>query len=187
MNDTASKASTKDWPEIRRQMARCMYEPQKTAYQQGLVRLPGAWSADGQIHEPWMLTTFGPLAGETRHTINGADDSMDGTREFQMYWTGIPDFRITEFKVWPTQEGWIARIIYSGTTRDGTPVLAHQVDIVTVDEKHRVVRIEWFCDTNQWTQQVWSRASGKSVEELREMLSKPGGFQALIEYTLSQR
>jgi hypothetical protein len=66
-------------------------------------------------------------------------------------------------------------------------VLAHQADIVTVDSKGRVIRVEWFVDTNQWQQQVWSKASGKSVDELREMLSKPGGFQKLIEYTLSLR
>ncbi len=187
-NDTARENAKKSRLDVHREMARCMYEPQMTAYKTGTnVRLGGAWSAGGEIHEPWTLTTFGPMAGEGTATLNGAPESMDCSPEFQMYWTGIPDFRITDYKVWPTEEGWIARITYGGTARDGTPVLAHQADFVTVDDTGRVVRVEWFVDTNQWQQRVWSKASGKSVDELREMLSKPGGFQKLIEYTHSLR
>jgi hypothetical protein len=171
--------------EIHREMARCMYEPQMTAYQQGGMNLQGAWSAGGEVHEPWTVTTFGPLVGEARTTITGEPNSMDATPEFQMYWTGIPDFRVTDYKIFPNEEGWIARITYGGTSRVGTSVVAHEVDIVTTDDQERVVRIEWFIDTPQW-HQIWSQASGLSLEDVQAMLAKPAGLKQIIDYTLSR-
>lgn len=176
-----------DRAEIYREMARCTYEPQMTAYRNKAagISLPGAWSAGGKLHDPWTITFFGPMAGEFTATIDGSPDSMSCTNEYRMYWTGFPDFRITDYKVWPIEDGWIARITFKGTAPDGTTAEVHQADIATVDEEGRLVRVEWFVDTNQWQQRVWSKASGLSMEELREMLSQKGGFQKLIEHTLS--
>lgn len=46
--------------------------------------------------------------------------------------------------------------------------------------------MEWYVDTEQWRKQAWAVSSGLSMEELRAMLAQPGGFQTLIEQTLSQ-
>lgn len=171
---------------IYREMARCTYEPQMTAYKEKQpIRLPGAWSAGGKIHEPWTITFFGPMAGEFTATLDGSADNMDCTPEYRMYWTGFPDFRIADYTVWTKEDGYVARITFTGTARDGTTVEVHQCDIATVDEEGRLKRVEWFVDTNQWQQRVWSKASGLSMDELREMLAQKGGFQKLIDYTLS--
>ena len=176
-----------DKAEIYREMARCTYEPQMTAYlnKAAGVRLPGAWSAGGKVYEPWEITFFGPMAGEFKYTVDGSPDSMSCTNEYRMYWTGFPDFRVTDYKVWPTENGWIARITFNGEAPDGTKAEVHQVDIATVDEEGKLVRMEWFVDTEQWRQRVWLKASGLTLEELRAMLAQQGGFQKLIEHTLA--
>lgn len=179
--------SDTDKAAVYREMARCTYEPQMTAYKDKTapINLPGAWSAGGKIHDPWTITFFGPMAGEFTATLTGAPDDMSCTKEYRMYWTGFPDFRLTDYKVWPIEDGWIARITFKGTAPDGTTAEVHQADIATVDEEGRLVRMEWFVDTNQWQQRVWSKASGLSMEELRVVLAQKGGFQKLIDHTLS--
>src|ERR1700712_558308 len=109
------------------EMARCTYEPQMTAYldKPSGVRLPGAWSIAGKVHEPWTITFFGPMIGEFTTTIDGSADSMSCTDEYRMYWTGFPDFRVIDYKVWPTDEGWIARIVFGGQAPDGTVAEVH--------------------------------------------------------------
>lgn len=171
-----------------REMARCTYEPQMTAYKDkpAGINLPGAWSIGGKIHEPWTLTLFGPLVGEFTRQIDGNPKTMDCTKEYRMYWTGFPDFRLDEYKVWPIEDGWIARQTFRGEAPDGTMAEVHQTDIATVDKEGRLVRMEWFVDTEQWRQRVWSKSSGLSMEELRTMLAEHGGFQKLIEHTLSR-
>ena len=125
------------------EMARCTYEPQMTAWKEkGRILLPGAWSIGGKIHEPWTITFFGPLAGEFTREITGTPDTMECTREYRMYWTGFPDFKLDEYKVWPIEDGWIACQTFRGTTRDGTMAEVHQTDIATVDEAGRMVRME---------------------------------------------
>lgn len=170
-----------------REMARATYEPQMTAYKtKGRILLPGAWTADAKAREPWTLTIFGPMIGEKHKTIDGSPETMECTKEYRMYWAGFPDFRITNYKVWPNEEGWIARLEFGGTAPDGATAKVHQVDIMSVDEDGCLVRVEWFVDLDQWRTQVWSKASGKSVEELRTFLAQPNGFEKLIEYTLSR-
>jgi hypothetical protein len=170
-----------------REMARCTYEPQMTAWKDKAkgVSLPGAWSIGGKVHEPWAITFFGPMAGEFSYTVDGSADSMSCTNEYRMYWTGFPDFQVTEYKVWTIEDGWIARITFKGTAPDGTVAEVHQADIATVDEQGRLSRMEWFVDTEQWRQRVWSKSSGLSMDELRALLAQPGGFQKLIDHTLS--
>jgi hypothetical protein len=165
------------------EMARRMYEPQKTPH----WKLPvlSAMTADGKPRTPWKQETFGPLSGESSHIEKG-EISTDYTDEFRMYWSRIPDFHIAEYKVWPTKEGWIARIIYEGTTKDGTHVRAHQADIATVDETGKVVRFEWHCSEGEWIRQVWTRASGLTELQVRDVLSKPKGWDRLIDISLGR-
>ena len=103
-----------------------------------------------------------------------------------MYWNRIPDFRIVEYQVWPNEQGWIARLIFAGTANDGTPVRAHQVDIVTVDDTGKVARIEYHCDAGEWIDQVWSKASGLSAAQVRQVLAQPHGWNSLIAIALGR-
>lgn len=165
------------------EMARRLYEPQTTP-RWSLPR-PGYYTADGEARPEWRVTTWGPVNRESSHMAKGGPVT-DHTDEFRMYWSRIPDFRITEYQVWPTETGWIARILYGGTTADGTPVLAHQADFVTVDESGKVVRIEWYCDAGEWIEQVWTRASGLNEQQVRTTLAKPDGFRRLIDIALGR-
>jgi hypothetical protein len=145
----------------------------------------GVHTVDGSARAPWRVTTWGPMNGESSHMATGAPAS-EYTGEFLMYWSRIPDFRILEYKVWPTEEGWIARLIFGGTAKDGTSVRAHQVDIVTVDETGKVVRIEWHCDAGEWIRNVWSKSGGLSEQAVREVLAKPKGWERLIDIALGR-
>ncbi|MFC4595465.1 hypothetical protein [Sphingobium tyrosinilyticum] len=167
--------------EIHAEMGRRMYEPQMTP-RWPILEQPSAYTVEGTAREPWTVSFYGPLNGESSMTTNGVRTKH--TAEYEMYWKYIPDFRITEYKVWPTPEGWIARIIYEGTTKDGIPVLAHQVDIVTVDETAKVVRLEWHCDAGEWIREVWTRSSGLTEAQVREVLAQPKGFDRLCEIAL---
>jgi hypothetical protein len=106
-------------------------------------------------------------------------DSMDPNAEFRMYWKGIPDYGIKDYEVWPVETGWIARLAYKGTARDGEEIVAHHVDIVTTDNQGRVVRLEWYVDQEQWLR-VWAKASGMSVEELRAKVTTLDGCQQFL-------
>jgi hypothetical protein len=165
-------------------MARRMYQPQMTPHWP-TKDWSSSYTAEGTARPPWKITTLGPLTGESSMTVTGAP-ATEHTGEFQMYWSRIPDFRIAEYKVWPTDEGWIARIIYVGTAKDGTPVRAHQVDIVSVDDTGKVTRIEWHCDAGEWIRQVWTKASGLSEPQVRDVLAKPKGFERLIDISLGR-
>jgi hypothetical protein len=118
-------------------------------------------------------------------TVTGPE-TMDGNPEFQMYWTGIPDFHIDHYEDFPHEDGWICRMVYKGTAKDGTTVVAHQVDFATVDDRGRVVRMEWYSDPNQWLR-VWQAASGKSIEEVDALFATTDGFKQLIEETIAGR
>src|ERR1700712_2095797 len=132
MAETVDSATT-DRLELHCQMARRMYEPQIDAYKIGWVENKG-WTSDGEIHEPFELTLFSPKRGDwTVQLTDGT--SMDPNAEFGMYWHGIPDFGIRWYEVFPHEHGWIARIRYEGTAKDGSLVVAHQVDFATVDDK----------------------------------------------------
>ena len=169
--------------EVHRELARRRYESQVNGYETGRVEM---WYApDGDIGEPYELTLFSPKRGDWK--VQMADRySNDSNPEFQMYWTGIPDFGIREYTVWPNEEGWIARMTFGGTALDGTPVTAHQVDIVTTDDKCRIARLEWYSDQLQWFG-VWSVASGKPVDEVQELFTSTDGFKRLIAETLAGR
>jgi hypothetical protein len=165
--------------ELHRDMARRMYEPQVTGYERGNVDGSNAsWTADGSIDEPYELTLFSPKRGDWTVTI-ASPDTMDGNAEFRMYWKGIPDFGIKKYDVWPLEDGWIARLIYGGTARDGERIVAHQVDIVTTDDQDRVVRLEWYVDQEQWLQ-VWAKASSKTVDEVRTMVATLNGWDRFL-------
>jgi hypothetical protein len=116
----------------------------------------------------------------------GGEDGMDPNPEFQMYWTGMPDFRIKEYEVFPHEQGWIAKMVYGGTAHDGTEVSAHQADFVTTDDQYRIVRMEWYTDPNQWLR-VWSVASGKPIEEVSRLFDTHAGFEQLIADTIASR
>jgi hypothetical protein len=165
--------------ELHRDMARRMYEPQVTGHELGNVDASNAcWTADGEIHEPYELTLFSPKRGDWTVTMT-SPESMDPDAEFQMYWKGIPDYGIKKYDVWPLEDGWIARLVYGGTARDGEAVIAHQVDIVTTDDQERVVRLEWYVDQEQWLR-VWAKASGKTVEEVRAMVETLDGWERFL-------
>jgi hypothetical protein len=168
------------------EMARRMYEPQMTPHWplEGPGSMDGSTSANPDDQEPWEMRTWGPLNGELTVSMP-RPPKKEHSGEFLMYWSRIPDFRILEYRVWPNEDGWIARIEYGGTARDGTSVLAHQVDIVTVDERGRLVRLEWHCDSNEWINQVWTASSDLPADNVRELLAKPDGFQLLIDHALA--
>jgi hypothetical protein len=65
-------------------------------------------------------------------------------------------------------------------------VLAHQVDIVTVDESGKLVRLEWHCDSGEWINQVWTKSSGLPPEKVREVLAQPKGFDRLCQIALGR-
>jgi hypothetical protein len=166
------------------EMARRMYEPQMTP-RWPLGQLGSALTADGKPRAPWTITTWGPLSRES-HFVTSAAAPTEHTGEFQMYWSRMPDFRITKYTVWPTEQGWIARIIYEGTNKEGKAALAHQVDIVSVDDTGKVTRIEWHCDAGEWIDQVWSKASGMPAAKVREVLAQPNGWNHLIDISLGR-
>jgi hypothetical protein len=170
--------------ETHREMARRMYESQVDGYKVGHIERHGGWTADGKVHEPYELTLFSPKRGDW--TVTVTPEKPDPNPEFQMYWTGMPDFGIRNYEVFPHEDGWVCRMVYKGTTRDGTEVVAHQVDFATVDEQGRVVRMEWYTDPNQWLR-VWSAASGKSIEEVSALFDTLNGFQRLIDETIAGR
>jgi hypothetical protein len=174
----ATVAIVEDRVELHRDMARRMYEPQVNGYEVGNVDASNAgWTADGEIREPYELTLFSPKRGDW--TVTLSSPGMDSNPEFRMYWKGIPDYGIEKYDVWPLEEGWIARLVYAGTARDGEHVVAHEVDIVTTDEQERVVRLEWYVDQEQWLQ-VWAKASGKTVDEVRAMVVTLDGWQQFL-------
>jgi hypothetical protein len=179
----SADAATRTRVELHRRMAQRKYDQQMIP--RWRIGEPGILTADGQPRGPWRVTTWGPLNGESGFTTTGAAP-MEYTGEFLMYWSRIPDFRITEYKVWPTEQGWIARIIFGGTAKDGTPVRAHQVDVVTVDESGKVVRIEYHCDAGEWINQVWMKASGLPAQKVREVLAQPKGWDRLIDIALGR-
>jgi hypothetical protein len=167
----------RDRVETHREMAKRMYESQVDAFKVGHVE-NNCWTADAEIHEPFELTLFSPKRGDWTVQITGPD-SMDPNAEFGMYWNGIPDFGIKWYEVFPHENGWICRMRYEGTAKDGTLVVAHQVDFATVDEKGRVVRLEWYVDQPQWNQ-VWAKASGKTVEEVAAKVATLGGWDDFL-------
>jgi hypothetical protein len=164
--------------EIHREMARNKYEAQAIGHELG--RIDVWYTPEGPAKEPYELTLFSPKRGEW--TV--AADTMDPTREFQMYWTRIPDFRIRDYEVFAHEDGWISKQEFGGTALDGTEVVAHQVDFVTTDEQCRIVRMEWYTDSPQWLE-VFSVASGKPIEEVQEYFETTGGFARLIEETIA--
>ena len=166
------------------EMARRMYEPQMTP-RWPLNKWPSALTVDGKPRAPWRISTWGPLSRESGF-VTGAEPKTSYTGEFEMYWSRMPDFRITKYTVWPTEQGWIARIIYQGTTKDGRAALAHQVDIVSVDDTGKVARIEWHCDAGEWIDQVWSKASGLTAAQVREVLAQANGWNHLIDISLGR-
>ena len=114
--------------ETHREMARRKYEAQAVGHEVGHIDV--WYTPEGPAREPYELTLFSPKRGEWKVSA----DTMDPNREFQMYWTRIPDFGIKDYEVWPVETGWIARLAYKGTARDGEEIVAHQVDIVTTDD-----------------------------------------------------
>ena len=169
--------------EVHRELARRRYESQVNGWKEGRIDI--WYTPEGDIGEPYELTLFSPKRGDWKVQMTSRA-SMDSNPEFQMYWTGIPDFGIKDYTVWPNEEGWIARITFAGTALDGTSVTAHQVDIVTTDDKLRVTRLEWYSDQLQWFT-VWSVASGKPVEEVQDLFRSTDGFKRLIADTLAGR
>jgi hypothetical protein len=157
--------------------------------QQMIPRWPlggrGVHTYDGKGRAAWRISTWGPMNGESGHMVTGAPATAY-TGEFLMYWSRIPDFRIVDYTVWPTEEGWIARLVFGGTAKDGTEVRAHQVDIVTVDETGKIARIEWHCDAGEWIRNVWSKASGLTEPQVRDVLAKPQGWDRLIDIALGR-
>lgn len=171
-------------------MAKATYEPQMTAHlrKDQPILLPGAWSAGGKVYEnPWDITFFGPLVGEFKYSVNGAPDSMSCWREYQMYWVGFPDFRLTDYKIFLKEDGWIARITFGGTAPDGQEATVHQADFATVSDDGRLVRMEWFVDTYQWQNQVLMKCSGLTIPEIREIVHQPSGYNKLIDLVLARR
>jgi hypothetical protein len=175
-----------DRTERHRRMAEIMYSTQVTGHKVGHVDMPGAWNCYGKDkHEPYELTLFSPKRGDWTVTVTGLE-SMDGNPEWQMYWTGIPDFRISHYEVFPHEDGWICRMVFEGTSRAGEKIVAHQVDFATVDEQGRVARMEWYTDPNQWLR-VWNVASGKPLEEVDALFATTDGFRQLIDETIASR
>jgi hypothetical protein len=170
---------------MHREMARRMYESQVVAHRVGRLEPHGAWTYSGKVDEPYDLTLFSPKRGDWIKRMT-SETSMNPDPEFQMYWTGMPDFGIKHYEVFPHEDGWICRMVYKGTTRDGTEVVAHQVDIATTDDKNRVVRMEWYTDPNQWLR-VWQAASGKPMAEVSQLFDSLDGFQRLIDDTIASR
>jgi hypothetical protein len=162
-----------------------MYESQVVGYKDGRIAIHGGWTPDGEIHEPYDLTLFSPKRGDWTVRMT-RPDSMNPNGEFQMYWTRIPDFGIREYDVFPREDGWIAKLVYKGTAFDGTSVTAHQVDFAYTDQQSRVVRMEWYTDQLQWFN-VWSAASGKSVDEVRRKVESLDGWSQLIAETIAGR
>lgn len=169
--------------EVHRELARRRYESQVHGHENGRIEI--WYTPEGEIDEPYELTLFSPKRGDWTVPMTSRA-SMDSNPEFQMYWTRIPDFGIKDYTVWPNEDGWIARMTFAGTALDGTPVTAHQVDIVATDERCRIVRMEWYSDQLQWFN-VFSVASGKPVTEVQELFATTGGFKRLIEETIAGR
>jgi hypothetical protein len=163
--------------ELHLRMAERMYDSQVEAYKAGHVE-NNCWTADGKIHEPFELTLFSPKRGDWTVRVTGPE-SMDPNAEFNLYWFGIPDFGIVWYEVTPREDGWICRMRYEGTATDGEHVVAHQVDFATVDDKGRVVRLEWYVDQPQWNA-VWAKASGRTVEEVAAKVATLGGWDAFL-------
>ncbi|MFC7886323.1 hypothetical protein ACFUVV_31220 [Streptomyces sp. NPDC057376] len=167
------------------EMARRMYETQVRAHRTHSLVQPGILSYDDDFSEPWDLVLFSPKRGDWTVRITGPE-SFDGEPEFRMYWTGMPDFAITSYEVFPHEDGWVCRMVYTGHTRDGEEIVAHQVDFATIDDKGRLVRMEWYTDPNQWLR-VWSAATGKTVAEVDEYFATTDGFARMIQETIASR
>src|SRR5262245_49520498 len=129
------------------EMARRMYELQVNGHHTHSLDQRGILSYDDDFSEPWDLVLFSPKRGDWTVHITGPE-SFDGEPEFRMYWNGMPDFAITWYEVFPHEHGWVCRMVYTGHTRDSEEIVAHQADFATVDEKSRVVRLEWYTDPN---------------------------------------
>src|SRR5437868_4533687 len=166
--------------EMHREMARKKYEAQKVGYQVGHIDI--WYTPDGPAREPYELSLVSPKRGDW--TVSA--DTMDPNREFQMYWTRIPDFGIKDYEVFAHEDGWIAKQVFGGTAIDGTEVTAHQVDFATTDDQCRIVRLEWYIDSPQWLR-VFSVASGKPIEEVEKYFETTGGFARLIDETIASR
>jgi hypothetical protein len=164
--------------QLHREMATRMYEAQVVGYQHGRIEIHGGWTADGQVHEPYEMTLFSPKRGDWTIRMT-RPDTMNPNAEFQMYWFGIPDFGIKWYEIFPHEDGWICRMRFEGTATDGELVVAHQVDFATVDDQGRVVRMEWYVDQPQWNK-VWSKASGKTVEEVAAKVATLGGWDSFL-------
>jgi hypothetical protein len=165
------------------EMARRMYDVQVTGHLTQSLDQRGVLSFDDDFAEPWDLVLFSPKRGDWTVRITGPE-SFDGEPEFRMYWTGMPDFAVTRYEVFPHEAGWVCRMVYTGHTRSGEEVVAHQVDFATVDEQGRLVRMEWYTDPNQWLR-VWSAATGRSVAEVDRYFATTDGFARMIEETIA--
>ena len=96
---------------------------------------------------------FAPQSGErvVENSIYGPDDPKDGPlKELRMFWRGIPDFGITEYKIFATEDGWGQILYWSGTGLDGEIKAAQESSFCFTDADFNVVRIELYSDSKQW-------------------------------------
>ena len=80
--------------------------------------------------------------------IFGKDGQL---RELRMYWDRVPDFGIKEFEVFPSESGWAQVLYWRGTTVDGQEIAGQEADIIRTDENFNVIRVEYYCESKQWT------------------------------------
>lgn len=95
---------------------------------------------------------FTPQSNSARVVEGGYIFGKDGQlRELRMYWDRVPDFGIKEFEVFPSESGWAHVLYWRGTTVDGQEISGQEADIIRTDENFNVVRVEYYCESAQWT------------------------------------
>jgi hypothetical protein len=100
-------------------------------------------------------------------------------RELQMYWRRIPDFGVTDYKVFANESGWAQVLYWSGTGDDGRVYSAQEADVVTTDEDFAVTRFEVYCDAKQWRDIVAFVNGGKlPAADYDELIARERGSAA---------
>jgi hypothetical protein len=136
-------------------------------------RAPAAGHASGGKPTTLRTPQLGERVIESGFSFGATESAL---KELQLYWQKIPDFGVKDAKVFSSETGWAQVLYWGGTTDDGLPVSAEEVDIVTTDEDFDIVRYEIYSDAKQWRDLLKivhdGRLPSQSYDEM--MAAQPG-------------
>jgi len=109
-------------------------------------------------------TLFSPWLGERELDADTGYDAFSAVEQ-QRIWTRLPDYRMDDLAVWPTDDGCAWRWRVHGHTDDGTEYEFWEQVFVLTDADGLIVRFEFFDDWQGFPQTL-GYVTGLSVDEL---------------------